>query len=91
MYPSNATSLSLQWFNDKDIIDKNDKNNIVYKIDYMDCNKTYIGESKRKLKTRLIEHDKSIITQNLCSSLSIRTIENNHGHRRRLLDIRVGA
>ena len=31
-------------------------NDIVYEIEYHDCTSTYIGMSKRKLKTRTYEH-----------------------------------
>lgn len=41
----------------KDPTNKNDKNNIIYKIN---CKKCYIGETKRKLKTRINEHKRNV-------------------------------
>ena len=37
-----------------------DKNNIVYEIDYSNCQAVYFGESKRSLKLRSDEHKRSI-------------------------------
>ena len=37
-----------------------DKNNIVYKIDYSKCQVVYFGESKRSLKLRSNEHKRSV-------------------------------
>jgi len=30
-----------------------DNNNVKYKISYMNCDESYVGQTKRKLKTRL--------------------------------------
>ena len=40
----------------KDKISKDDQSGVVYKIDCKECNNTYVGQTKRKLKTRLKEH-----------------------------------
>ena len=40
----------------KDKISKDDHSGVVYKIDCKGCNHTYVGQTKRKLKTRLKEH-----------------------------------
>ncbi|XP_018395960.1 PREDICTED: uncharacterized protein LOC108774367 [Cyphomyrmex costatus] len=40
----------------KDIRQKNTKNNVVYKISCADCDASYIGQTGRQLKTRIAEH-----------------------------------
>jgi len=40
----------------KDKIKKEEHSNIVYKINYHDCNYSYVGQTKRKLRTCLKEH-----------------------------------
>ena len=42
----------------KDRVATEDKNNIVYEIDYSNCQAVYFGESKRSLKLRSDEHKK---------------------------------
>ena len=37
-----------------------DKNNIVYEIDYNNCQAVYFGESKRSLKSHSDEHKRSV-------------------------------
>ena len=37
-----------------------DKNNIVYEIDFSNCETVYFGESKRSLKSRSDEHKRSV-------------------------------
>ncbi|EFN69163.1 hypothetical protein EAG_11529, partial [Camponotus floridanus] len=44
----------------KDRLDKDSRNNIVYKINCMDCNASYVGQTGRLLKTRLKEHKKNL-------------------------------
>ena len=44
----------------KDRVATEDKNNIVYEIDYSNCQAVYFGESKRSLKSRSDEHKRSV-------------------------------
>ena len=41
--------------NGKDSLKKEKNTGVVYKIDCKNCNKSYIGETKRQAKTRLTE------------------------------------
>lgn len=54
------------------------ENNVVYEIKCKDCDRTYIGETKRMLRTRVIEHDKSVVKGKLISALAIHAIDSNH-------------
>ena len=40
----------------KDILHNNDKTNVVYKLNCQNCNVSYIGQTKRHLRTRVKEH-----------------------------------
>ena len=44
----------------KDRIATEDKNNVFYKIDCSNCEAIYFGESKRSLKPRSDEHQRSV-------------------------------
>lgn len=44
----------------KDKINKMEKNNSVYCIKCKNCDATYVGETKRSLKTRISEHEANI-------------------------------
>ena len=44
----------------KEKLEKMDTCGVVYKIDCMSCQATYIGETKRSLKTRINEHKKDL-------------------------------
>ena len=44
----------------KDKSDKWDQTGVVYKFTCKNCPATYIGETKRSLKTRINEHKKNI-------------------------------
>jgi hypothetical protein len=61
----------------KDITDHNSKNNIIYKIMCKDCDASYVGQTKRKLNTRIIEHKRNIKQSNL-SVVSRHIIDMNH-------------
>jgi len=55
------------------------KNNIVYKIQCKDCEATYVGQTKRQLKTRLKEHKNNIkLDQSKHSVISEHIIKYNH-------------
>ena len=43
-------------FNIKDKIPKKHEHNLVYKVDCPDCDVSYIGESGRRLKERVMDH-----------------------------------
>lgn len=42
---------------DKDKLDYDKKTELVYKIDCIDCDSTYISQTKRYLLTRIKEHN----------------------------------
>lgn len=43
---------------DKDDVNKINKCDVMYRIDYRECEATYVGQIKRQLKTRVNEHIK---------------------------------
>jgi len=55
------------------------KNNVVYKILCRDCEATYVGQTKRQLKTRLKEHKNNIkLDQSKHSVISEHITKYNH-------------
>jgi len=44
----------------KDTLSQGFNKNIVYKLPCKDCDATYVGQTKRKLNTRISEHRKDI-------------------------------
>lgn len=52
-------------------------NNIVYKISCKECDASYIGQTKRKLNTRISEHKRNINQSDL-SVVSRHIIDMNH-------------
>jgi len=44
----------------KDILHNNDKTNVVHKLNCKNCNVSYIGQTKRHLRTRVKEHSSNI-------------------------------
>ncbi|KAG5317335.1 CYB protein, partial [Acromyrmex heyeri] len=51
--------------------------NVIYKISCEDCDVSYVGQTKRQLKTRLHEHDINISSKSP-SVISNHRIEENH-------------
>lgn len=64
----------------KDPVNNSDLNDVVYKICCKQCEKIYIGQTKRTLKTRINEHKKDIdkINQANLNVISKHRIDNNH-------------
>jgi len=63
----------------KDKLDKKRNTNVVYKIDCKDCEKVYIGQTKRHLETRVKEHKNNI--RNASGNFSVVTnhrLSSNH-------------
>jgi len=44
----------------KDPLPNEQKTNVVYRINYLDCNASYVGQTKRQLITRIKEHQSNI-------------------------------
>jgi len=63
---------------DKDKLEHENNQNVVYKISYDDCDASYVGQTKRQLKTRICEYITDInkqiliILQILIKFLSLR-------------------
>jgi len=63
----------------KDKIDLKSQKEVVYKIDCLNCNSSYVGQTKRQFKTRLKEHISDINKKNgVLSVVSNHRIEHNH-------------
>ncbi|XP_058977885.1 uncharacterized protein LOC131802208 [Musca domestica] len=81
-YKSNTT-LSTIFTNTKTPIDKQQQNNVVYKIPCKgkaneSCNKIYIGTTKRSLSTRMSEHKSDIEKQKETTALSQHAFHTGH-------------
>jgi len=64
----------------KDMLPLNMRTNVIYKIDCMDCNACYVGQTKRHFKTRIKEH-KNDIKKKHESALSVvnkHRLDHNH-------------
>ena len=62
----------------KDKIEEHSHNNVVYKISCQNCNATYVGQTKRQLKTRLHEHKNDIKKSSSPSVISAHRINFDH-------------
>jgi len=63
----------------KDKIEHMSTNDCVYKINCLNCEKSYVGQMKRQLKTRVKEHKSDITKKNgLLSVISEHRLEKNH-------------
>jgi len=54
----NKLNKFIKAYKDKKII--SDKNNIIYKIQCNNCDVSYVGQTKKKLNTKINEHIKNI-------------------------------
>jgi len=63
----------------KDKIELKSQKEVVYKINCLNCNSSYVGQTKRQFKTRLKEHISDINKKNgVLSVVSNHRIEHNH-------------
>jgi len=63
----------------KDIDNLEENNNIVYKVFCKNCNASYVGQTKRKLKTRLNEHKNNVrLEESKHSVITKHMVENSH-------------
>ena len=66
-------------FHPKDRVPDDDKSNVVYKINCRDCDASYVGETKRALKTRVSEHRRAVEKMDfLGSALAQHAWEHDH-------------
>ncbi|KYN22422.1 hypothetical protein ALC57_05184 [Trachymyrmex cornetzi] len=66
----------------KDILNKNCKNNVVYKISCNDCDASYVGQTGRQLRTRISEHRNHIKYNTTTRSvITEHRLQNNHDFR----------
>lgn len=64
--------------NHKDYFKKFSHSSVVYKISCMDCEASYVGQTKRKLSTRINERKNDIKRSSLPSVISRHRLEENH-------------
>jgi len=62
----------------KDSLTKMQHSNIVYKLSCNKCEASYVGQTKRQLKTRINEHEKNINLRN--EDLNVISIHRLQGH-----------
>jgi len=63
----------------KDIDHTSFKNNVIYKLECNNCEATYVGQTKRQLRTRIKEHKNNIkLDQSKHSVISEHIIKFNH-------------
>ncbi|KYQ56930.1 hypothetical protein ALC60_04134 [Trachymyrmex zeteki] len=63
----------------KDKLDKMDQCDIVYRINCLDCNASYVGQTKRKAETRIKEHKSNIKkSKDALTVISQHQINNEH-------------
>ena len=55
-----------------------DKKNAVYQIPCQDCEKVYIGETSKTIKSRITEHKNAIKREDACSLSAKHVTENDH-------------
>ena len=62
----------------KDRPDNEDKQNAIYQIPCRDCEKVYIGETSKTIKSRITEHKNAIKREDVRSIPAKHVIENDH-------------
>jgi len=61
------------------LIDALKNNDCVYKINCLNCNATYVGQTKRQLRTKLEEHKSDMNKKNgLLFVMSNHRLDNDH-------------
>lgn len=74
----NVVPIKTLFTNVKDKIDNLNRHNVVYKINCLDCDKTYIGQTSTKLKQRISLHKSNIRTNKDTCQLTIHSRKENH-------------
>ena len=54
------------------------RHNVVYDLSCKDCDEVYVGQTKRKLGTRIDEHKKAKHRNSLTSNVAEHALKNNH-------------
>ena len=70
----------------KDVTDRFDNVGVVYKINCLDCSKSYVGETKRKLGTRINEHQRDV---KIKKDTVISSHCNNHNHKLNWKNVKI--
>ena len=73
----------------KDKIDLSKKTNVVYQVNCGDCNKFYVGQTGRRLETRITEHKAAIRRHDPLSLISVH--EDKEGHKFNLDSVKIIA
>jgi hypothetical protein len=55
-----------------------DKSSVIYKINCKECPAEYIGETSKRLKSRIYEHKLAVRRADPLSQISSHILENNH-------------
>jgi len=63
----------------KDTVETFSNNNVVYKISCIDCEASYVGQTKRQLKTRVREHFSNLTSKSAnLSVITEHTLQTSH-------------
>lgn len=62
----------------KDKVDKLYKTDVIYKINCKNCDKSYIGETKRHLHKRVDDHKRYVRNNDEKSVIALHCVQNNH-------------
>ncbi|KYN29541.1 hypothetical protein ALC57_01006, partial [Trachymyrmex cornetzi] len=74
----------------KDQLKTNEQKGVVYKINCKECDVSYVGQTKRKMGTRIFEHQQDIKNKKHCSSV-LAEHQMNNGHNFNWDDIKIMA